>query len=135
MITFSLHVNNRSVNKNKAARIVTNSPPRAKRSDMFDKLGWLTVNQLAMYHTLLTVYKVRQASEPEYLSEVLNKDSRNGRIVIPNTRLTLAKKSFTFRGSSDWNALPLDVRSSRKTGRFKTGTRKWISENVARFID
>ena len=121
--------------QNKAAQIVTNSPPRAKRSDMYDKLGWLTVNQLGVYHTLLTVFKVRQSKEPEYLSEVLNKDSRNGRIIIPNTSLTLAKKSFTFRGSSDWNALPLEVRNCSKIGRFKINARKWISENVERFLD
>ena len=127
------HIKAVQVLQNKAAQIVTNSPPRANRSEMYDKLGWLTVNQLAVYHTLLTVYKVRLAREPEYLSEVLIKDNRNGSIVVPNTGLTLAKKSFTFRGSANWNDLPPEVRSSAKVGSFKTGAKKWIVENVPRF--
>ena len=32
--------------QNKAVQCVTLSPPRAKRSLMFDRLGWLTVTQL-----------------------------------------------------------------------------------------
>ena len=47
--------------QNKAARIVTHSPLRAHRKDMYNKLGWLTVKQLVIYHSLLTVYRVRQA--------------------------------------------------------------------------
>ena len=45
--------------QNKAARIVSSMPPRANRSSMFDKLGWLTVNQLTFYHTVILVFKLR----------------------------------------------------------------------------
>ena len=34
--------------QNKAAQIVTRSPPRAARNAMFDRLDWLTVNQLKL---------------------------------------------------------------------------------------
>ena len=34
------------VMQNKAAELVTNSPPRSIRNPMYDRLGWLTVNQL-----------------------------------------------------------------------------------------
>ena len=33
--------------QNKAAQIVTRSPPRAHRESMYDSLGWMTVNQLS----------------------------------------------------------------------------------------
>ena len=66
--------------QNKAAQIVTKSPPRAVRNVMYEKLGWLSVNQLIAYHTLIQVYKIRTSSEPEYLSEVLKNDNRNGKI-------------------------------------------------------
>ena len=45
--------------QNKAARIVTHSPLRVHREHMYDELDWLTVRQLVIYHTLLTVYRVR----------------------------------------------------------------------------
>ena len=35
---------------------------------MYTSLGWLTERQLAIYHTALTVYKIRQSSEPESMS-------------------------------------------------------------------
>ena len=35
--------------QNKAAQIVTRSLPRSRRSPMFEKLDWLSVNQLIAY--------------------------------------------------------------------------------------
>ena len=44
--------------QSKAARIVCRAPIRANRKELFDRLNWLTVNQLVTYHTLLAVYKI-----------------------------------------------------------------------------
>ena len=121
--------------QNKAAQIVTHSPPRTRRSDLYDQLGWLTVNQLITYHTMLTVYKIRQSKEPEYLSEKLTVDTCTGRILIPNAKLRLTQNSFTIRGSSSWNDLPLGIRKLKKIGPFKKEVKGWILENIPRFID
>ena len=37
----------------KAVRIVIRSPPRSARDPMFDRLDWLSVDQLVAYHTAL----------------------------------------------------------------------------------
>ena len=121
--------------QNKAAQVVTRSPPRAERVPMYSSLNWLTVNQLVAYHTLLTVFKIRQCGEPEYLAQFLQEDSRTGRIVIPNTTLSLAQKRFVWRGSRNWNMLPLMLRKSEKIGHFKRGVRKWVESNVVKFLD
>ena len=42
--------------QNKAAQIVTRSHPRTHRAIMYDSLGWMTVDQLVVYQTALTVY-------------------------------------------------------------------------------
>ena len=128
-------INQLQVLQNKAARIVCHSPPRASRLAMYSKLQWLTVNQLITYHTLLTVFKIRQTGEPEYLATFLREDNRTDRIIIPNTNLTLAKKSFVWRGSHDWNLLPLDLRKSSKIGHFKRGVKDWVLRNVPSFLD
>ena len=120
--------------QNRAAQIVTHSPPRAERLPMFTKLKWLTVNQLITYHTLLTVFKIRQSGEPEYLAKYLQDDNRTGRIIIPNTRLTLAKSSFVWRGAQQWNLLSLEIRKSTKIGHFKRGVREWVVSNVPYFL-
>ena len=126
-------VNDLQVLQNRAAQIVTHSPPRANRNQMFDKLKWLTVSQLIVYHTILTVYKVRQSREPEYLANFLMNDNRLGSIIIPNTTLGLAKKSFVWRGSENWNSLPLTLRKTGKLGAFKRGAQQWVKENIQRF--
>ena len=121
--------------QNRAAQIVTHSPPRSKRHLLFDKLKWLTVKQLIVYHTLLAVYKIRQSREPEYLANFLLNDNRLGSIIVPNTTLGLAKKSFVWRGSENWNSLPLDLRKSSKVGTFKKCAKQWIIENIPRFYE
>ena len=37
--------------QNKAARLVCKAPPRANRAELYQRLGWLTVNQQISYHT------------------------------------------------------------------------------------
>ena len=47
------------IQQNRAAQCVLNLPPRTRRS----VLGWLTVEQLIAYHTLITVFKIRMKRE------------------------------------------------------------------------
>ena len=95
----------------------------------------MTVNQLMYYHTVLLVFKIRSSQEPEYLAEILSKDSRNSRIIIPNLDLKLAQKSFTLRGADSWNKVPISIRQNAKIGLFKRQLRKWVYENIPRFLD
>ena len=93
------------------------------------------MNQLISYHSLIAVFKIRSSGEPEYLAQFLSNDSRNDRIVIQNQDLTLTTKSFVFRGSDQWNQLPLKLRKEVKIGTFKKNLRNWISGNVSQFLD
>ena len=128
-------VRDMQVLQNKAARIVCLAPPRANRVSMFKKLSWMTVNQLISYHSLLTVFKMRTSGEPEYLARKLKYENRLGKIIIPNTNLSLAKKSFIFRASQQWNALPESMRKTCKIGNFKTELRKFVFSSIPDFIE
>ena len=121
--------------QNKAAQIVTWSPPRASRAPMYDRLGWLTVNQLIFYHSVIAIFKIRSSRKPEQLSSILCRDSRNSRIIIPNLELSVVQKSFTIRGADSWNQLPLNVTKSQKIGHFKKLAKNWIEENIPRFTE
>ena len=121
--------------QNKAARIVCQAPPRANRASMFKNLSWMTVNQLVSYHSLLTVFKIRTSGEPEYLAKKLKHENRLEKIIIPNTSLSLAKQSFIFRASQQWNALPTSIRKTCKIGPFKTELRKFVFSNIPEFLD
>ena len=99
---------------------------------MYDRLNWLTVQQLIVYHTLISVYRIRQSREPEHLSARLSRDNMYGPIVKKNVRLELYRKSFVFRGSVLWNKLPVDLRIEQKLSKFKKGLSKWVLGNVHR---
>ena len=129
------HIKSIQVLQNRAAQVVTHFPPRTRREDLYNKVKWLTVNQLVAYHTLLTVFKIRKTGEPEYLAQFLKYDNRQDRIIIPNTQLGLAKKSFVWRGSATWNSLSQDLRKCNKIGQFKRGAKQWVIANIPRFLD
>ena len=42
--------------QNKAARIVTSMPPLSSRTSMFEKLKWLSINQLIFYYSVIMVF-------------------------------------------------------------------------------
>ena len=123
------------VMQNKAARLVTHMPFRTPRKELFSQLDWLTVRQLVFYHSALSTFRVRQAEEPEYLNTLMSRDGKTGRINIPNTTLTLAKKSYCVRGATQWNMLPDYIRNTQQTSQFKTQLKKWIKLNIPQFLD
>ena len=123
------------VMQNRAARLVTHSEMRTSRQVIFSQVGWLTVNQLVFYHSALSTYRIRHSQEPEYLNTIMSKDNRADRIIVPNSNLTLAKKSFCYRASSQWNSLPENIRKNRRIGQFKSQLKNWIIKNVPQFVD
>ena len=127
------HLQDLQVMQNKAAQLVLNYPSRSHRETMYNNLGWLTVNQLVVFHSVLAVYQIRKAGEPEYLASILSNDNSRGNINIPNTNLTLAKKSFCYRGAEWWNIVPEQIRSIEKVISFKKEVRKWVGNNVVKF--
>ena len=122
--------------QNKAARIILSLPPRSHRSSMYDKLKWLTIQQLVVYHTLLCLYRIRWEREPQYLATILCNDGvrGNGRILMDKVRIELQRDSFTYRGARDWNRLPQDLKLEPKLSKFKAGVKTWIETNVERFL-
>ena len=100
---------------------------------MYDKLGWLTIEQLIAYHSLIAVYRIRMSKAPEYLAKQLTRENRQGKIIVNNIKLEQYRKSFIFRSSVLWNSLPASVREEQIIGGFKKQLRDWIKEQFKRF--
>lgn len=128
-------LNSLQVLQNRAAKIVTRSPPRTTRDIMYNRLDWLTVNQLVVHHTIINIYKIRTVKKPDYLSSLLCSVNINGNIILPRLNLQLAEKSFVVRGAKLWNSLPSSLKDVNNTRLFKTRLRQWVVENVPKFID
>ena len=123
------------VQQSRAARLVLRMPPRTTRHLMLDKLGWLSVQQMISYHTLLAIFRMRQTKEPEDLASILTRENITGHIRMKNIELGLYRESFIFRGAVSWSKLPLNLRKEVKIRNFKIGLRVWVKENIIRFVD
>ena len=117
--TSKVNINSLQVLQNQAARIVLNKPKRVHRVELYSTLPWLTVNQLIVFHRILSVYNIRRSREPEYLASYLLNDNIRGNIVIPITASSLLRRSFVIHGAELWNSLPHGLRRMINVKPFK----------------
>ena len=110
---------------------MTYSPLRAGRQEIFDQLGWLSVKQLILYHSMLTVYRIRSFQEPKYLASRLSRENRNGHIILPKSNLSLHRN----RAAKDLSLLPPGLRQSRTITCFKKELKTLIKREISRFLD
>ena len=116
--------------QNKAIRVVTRMPPRSNRKQMFEETGYMTLNQLIFYHTVLNIFKIRKVKEPEYLYNLISNENIREQIIHEKTNLTLTTKGFIFRGIENWNSIPPDIKNNTTISRFKNQVQGWINKNI-----
>ena len=126
--------------QNKAAQAVTRSDWSVPSRENLKQCGWMSVSQLAFFHSVLLVYKTRQSKRPRYLYSMHNswsypystRQAETGLIrVLSKPKLELARDSFRWRAANCFNQLPSEIRLSIKVEEFKTKVKPWIIENVA----
>ena len=134
--------------QNKAARAVTKLSWFTSTEELLNQCGWLRVNQLIMYHSLVMVYKMIKSKMPMSMHDKMTRNDH-----IHNTRTwvhirdgsygsnlkigpkqsanhVLTQRSFRWRSSEQWNKLPIEIRHSKNTQTFKRSIKKWIKLNV-----
>ena len=129
--------------QNKAARLVTNSGPRTPIKTMLKQCGWLSVNQLAIYHTMVLQYKTVQTRTPEYLFNKISVDfpyktrlasTRSIRVKGGNNfqakNNQLTHNSYRWRATAQWNDIPASIRALTKVKSFKKELRSWIQKSI-----
>ena len=129
--------------QNKAARVVTKRGRRTPVKNLLKQCGWLSVAQLSIYPSLLLVFKILSTKSPHYLYTKLSTVSNfsyNTRSTADKDKIRLgidsqaeaglARSSFKYRASIQWNKLPQDIRQSETMKMFKPKLRKWVLENV-----
>ena len=132
--TSKANIESLQVLQNEAARIVLKQPRRAHREHMYSSLHWLTVNQQVVFNRILAVYNIRRTKEPEYLADYFLRENIRGNIIVPNTALTLYKKSFVIHGSELWNLLPRRLKHENSSLIFKKELKKWVFETCPMFL-
>ena len=127
--------------QNKVARLVTKKSWYTPVKILLAECGWLSVRQLAMYHTVLIVYKVLKTGTPSYINSMFSTDFRGMTrqalqgVIKPSpmrsvARQELSAKSFRFRAVHEYNLLPVQIKEVTSTDLFKKSAKKWIMENI-----
>ena len=125
--------------QNKAARVVTKLAWSTPTRDLLKQCGWLSVHQLAVYHSVLMVYKVMKVQSPAYLYSMFNSHYRyrtrqcDSGIIKHMTcpHLTLSSQSFKYQASGHFNSLPENIRAAKSLPQFKLLVKEWIRENIS----
>ena len=92
-------------------------------SDLLEKLGWLSAENLALYHTLCLFHKVHRFREPEGLAAdittvaegraargLTDRSTRQDRdLHVPRSRTEMGKRRFSCRGPLLYNDLPPEL--------------------------
>ena len=127
---------------NKAARCVTRLPWGTPILVLLTQCGWLSMNQLGVYHSLVLLFKTKMDKKPVYIYEHIgDQPGRNTRQEadrvgehhlrdIRNFKTGTAKKTFIPRAVQDWNNLPTSLREETSLVLFKNKLRAWISKNI-----
>ena len=126
--------------QNKAARVVTKLDWDTPTKVLLSQCGWLSVQQLAYYHTVILVYNILHSGQPKYLHNFFNMQYKvktrlaDQQLLKPSQvdapHHDLVTDSFRWRGLHQWNDLPFKIRNLSNTLDFKKQAKMWIKESI-----
>lgn len=135
-------LNKLQVLQNDAARAITRCGRRTHIEVILEKCNWLSVRQLILYHSLISLWKVVYTVKPEYFYDLLLGATsnvhytRNNSECILNVRsrpnLTLTMNSWRWRAVSDWNNLPHFIKKIKTLNLFKSNLKNFLIETTKR---
>ncbi len=114
--------------QNRAARIVTNSSYYSSGLKLVSQLGWKTIETLINEELQIMVYKSINGQAPQYLCDLLTKNSACTSFNLRNTSTDLrlpkmsssnGQRCFSFRGAKQWNSLSAECKTASSLKAFK----------------
>ena len=104
---------------NFAAKVIFGRKKYDRVSGLLSRLGWLSAGDLAKYHTLCLLHKIRHHGEPEELAasivrvnETRDPDistRQDDELFIPWSNTGMGERRFLCRAPLQYNALPPDL--------------------------
>ena len=115
-----------------------------KRSDRInmqklrEKMGILSVNQLACYHILLETFNILNKNSSPQIEEKIKPKGKSHYHTRSSERKDLnvmnkPKKNcigFTYISAKLWNMLPVQIRDQKSPDPFKAAIKSWIPSNI-----
>ena len=115
--------------QNLAARYVLKCGRSTKVEKLLEGYGWMTVNQLICFHSLLLFWKCWYRGNWTILRRNLMMDKDND-FVLKKGRIQMTNLAWKQKSVRWWNQLPDTVRMETGLSQFKQGLRSWVTENI-----
>ena len=124
--------------QNRAAKVVTRNDWNMSTKQNLKQLGWLSVHQLMVYQSVISIHKSRENREPIALHKMCNWETKqNTRQISANNvrpigvpKYEIANRSFRWRPSRLFNSLPKDIKLVKDIQTFKVEAKQWIRTNI-----
>ena len=139
MEKLSKHAKELQVVQNSMVRVILGLK-RANRVNMKEqrkKINMLSVNQMAVYHTVMEAYNITEKNASDQLQNKLKTHegkhsercaAKNDLFVPEKPRLKCI--GFSYIGPKLFNMLPKNVKDAKTTDEFKTKLKKWIWDDI-----
>ena len=118
--------------QNKVVRFVLDLGPRTSiNCDKLDSVKMLSVPDRVKQLRINHVFNIFHGKAPGYLCENFNVNQGNTRgatninFIVPNSKLS-SKNTFTYQAISDWNKLPISIKSITNKEQFKKGVKDFL---------
>ena len=106
---------------------------RWSRARLLRAVGWLSIRQLVVYHTVLQAHKTLSTGRPSLLYDSLTsqypyqtRGATSGQIRLHEN---ISTKSFKYRAMVSYNSVPVDVRQGALPT-VKKKLKQWVANNV-----
>ena len=120
--------------QNKAARFVINGGRNWKTQKLMENCKWLTIRELVVYHTMVTLWKILRFKKPSQLFEKLVWIEDN-KIETTNPRLQTTSMYWRWRSTVTWNELSSELRQILRISKFKSELKKHLLSKRSNFND
>lgn len=115
----------------RAARVITGLSYETRSTEIFEKLGWESIEIILKKREQIMTFKALRGETPNYLSdlfavshnEIYQLRSNDRKIDLEKPNTNFLKSSFSYRGAVSWNNLPaeiVDVYDQLSLSSFKT---------------
>ena len=124
--------------QNYGMRLILSKPPRTPSAELRTALGWTPLTERRRLSRLALVHRCVHKKCPEYMKDMLVSNETVGcrmtrgfeKLHLFRVNTELFRRSFTFRGSQDWNSLPENIRNIHPATVFKKATKRWLGEQL-----
>lgn len=124
--------------QNYAAKVICLLRKFDRISHVIKQLGWMKIENFIKYRLATIVYKCLDGSAPAYLCELIqihvpNRELRptnSTKLSLPNLKVTLAQKSFTYLAPKLWNEIPTEITNLNSLYSFKKNLKAYyVNQN------